>query len=60
MEVGDGQQVLELGLGPQGLIQTAAARTVTVAAGMVGEVSVVAAIADGEVSAEAAGATARM
>jgi len=48
--------VLELGLGPQGLVETATAGAVAVAAGVVGEVLVAATVADGEVSAEAAGA----
>jgi len=48
-------QVLELCLGPQGLVETATARTVAVAAGVVGEVLVAATVAHGEVSAEAAG-----
>jgi hypothetical protein len=56
VEVADRKQVLELGLGPQGLVETAAARTVAVAAGVVGEVLVAATVADGKVSAEAAGA----
>jgi hypothetical protein len=50
-----GTQVLELSLGPQRLVEAAAGGTVTVAAGVVGEVGVPAAIADGDVSAEAAG-----
>ena len=47
--------MLELGLGPQRLVETAAGGTVTVAAGVVREVGVPATIADGDVSAEAAG-----
>ena len=56
VEVADRKQVLELCLGPQGLVETATARTVAVAAGVVGEVLVAATVAHGEVSAEAAGA----
>ena len=56
VEIVDREQVRLLGLGPQGLIETTAARTVSVAAGVVGEVLVAAMVADGEVSAEAAGA----
>lgn len=56
VEVAEREQVLALGLGPEGLVETAAARTVAVAAGVVGEVLAAATVADGEVSAEAAGA----
>lgn len=58
VEVGNGEQVLELGLGPQGLIQAATLRAVPVTAGVVAEVDPVATVTDLDVSAEAACATA--
>ena len=50
--------MLDLGFGPQGLIQAATHRTVAVAAGVVGEVLPAAVITELDVSAEASGATA--
>jgi hypothetical protein len=57
VEVGDGQEVVELGLGPEGLVEAAAGGTVAVAAGVVGEVAGPAAVAVVEVPAESARAT---
>jgi hypothetical protein len=56
MEVPDRQQVRELGLGPQTLVETAAARTVPVAAGVVGVVLGSTAVTAREVAAQPAGA----
>ena len=56
MEVTDREQVLELSLGPECLIEAATARAVPIPAGVAGEVGVSAAVADSDVSTEAAGA----
>ena len=56
VEVRDRQQVWELGLGPQTLVEAAAARTVPVAAGVVGVVLGSTAVADRAVSPQPAGA----
>jgi hypothetical protein len=56
MEVGDRQQVLKLGLGPQTLVEATAARTMPVAAGVVGVVACSAAVAERDVSTQPAGA----
>jgi hypothetical protein len=57
VEVRDRQQVRELGLGPQTLVEAAAAWAVPVAARVVGVVPRSAAIAEGEVSPQPACAT---
>ena len=56
VEVRDRQQVRELGLGPQTLVEATAARTVPVAAGVVGVVLGSTAVADREVATQPAGA----
>jgi hypothetical protein len=56
VEVRDRQQVRDLGLGPQTLVETTAARAVTVAAGVVGVVLGSTAVADRTMATQAAGA----
>jgi hypothetical protein len=56
VEVRDRQQVWELGLGPQTLVEAAAARKVPVAAGVVGVVLGSTAVADRVVPTQSAGA----
>ena len=55
VEVGDRQEVRDLGLGPESLVEATAARAVPVATGVVGVVDGAAAVADGAVPAQAAG-----
>ena len=57
MKVAERKQMLLLGLRPDGLIETATARTVAVSAGVIRIVLPAAPIALGDMSAEARGAT---